>query len=1299
MEKVYKFLLEQMKAGTIKQETTVEAIKLIKAAEAQSGEAGERDIAIIGMALKLPNAESVDEYWENVTGGLDCITTFPESRKSHAMTYLKQMGNREEDIEFCESAYLDRVDCFDYGFFKLSPKEASLMEPTQRMFLEVAWKAIEDAGYGGERLKGTQTGVYVGFASNLRDMYAKIINDVSPESISASIVGNLTAMIPSRISYLMDLKGPSMVIDAACSSSLVAVATACQAMRLGSCEMALVGGINVNLLPIKSVNLKMGIESSDGRTRAFDDHSDGAGIGEGIAAILLKPLSRAQRDKDQIYGVIKGAAVNQDGTSIGITAPNPAAQTAVIEEAWKNARVNPETITYIETHGTGTNLGDPIEIKGISKAFEKYTDKKQFCGIGSVKTNIGHLSEAAGVVSLIKAVMALKHKTLPPQIYFGEPNQTVGFAKSPLYINTRMRPWEPEGGIRRCGVSAFGISGTNVHVVLEEGRAQEGQWTSEGPRQILSISSQTQKSLMELVRAYHQKVETLPEKELENLCYTANTGRNHFSWRCAVVFGSKEELLKKLDDLKSGQGTGIYSGHFTIVFDERKKVENGITEQRQHQLNQEVLEIFKQLESQSISQGEALEQIAQKYVAGAEVPWGVLYGHRPVCKISAPTYAFEKHSCWVDLKEPEASQPAREEGYFTFEWIEKANGGERKALKAETLLYIKGPEATSYEEQLIEILKNCCRRWIVAEMGQNFKQLGPDSYVIGPGEEDYLNLIEALQSQGVQHIVHGATLGLGHPETPEALEAALNAGVYSLFYLTKALVQKGMENNMALSLIGQSVNAVKGEKTVYPDRASFFGLGKTIVHEHNGMVLKCIDIDEVTSVEQCIEEIFSRDGVYQVALRNGKRYVEKFTEIEMENVENREIVIKEKGVYLITGGTGGIGLEVSKRFAAAGQVNLIWIGRKPLPDRNKTDLEGKALKIAKAIEEIEQLGTTVTYYTGDIGDPQRMAEIFEAIETQFGTLTGIVHSAGMPGDGFLVVKSKQIFDLVLRPKVNGTWLLGQLSKRFKLDFFILFSSGLSMLSEPGHGDYTAANSYLDAFALYLQKQGIEGITVNWTSWKETGMAVDHGFNYDAIFKAITTQEALTGLETVMTKAVPRALVGRLTYNPQFLYLIDRLPFELSDKIRRNAQAIIREKGIDMTHKKAALKPKTSDRIELKGRDGEAFSQVELELAQIYNAVLGFEEINIYDNFFELGGDSVMLNQMVILLDQAFPGKVKLIDLFNYTTIADLAQYISGKEEGRAEVCKDTELAELEGMLDALDKGELDIEEFIENVSG
>ncbi|MFC6650085.1 beta-ketoacyl synthase N-terminal-like domain-containing protein [Paenibacillus rhizoplanae] len=448
-----------------------------------------------------------------------------------------------------DGGYLDEVDVFDYSFFHLSPKEANLMDPNQRMFLQTAWTAIEDAGYGGGRLAGSSTGVYVGFGSDMGEEYKRLIAELSPASLNASIPGNIHSMIASRIAYLLDLKGPSMLVDTACSSSLVAVHLACRALRQGECDFALAGGIKLSLLPVKQGSGGgLGVGSSDDRTRTFDEHSDGTGGGEGVVAILLKPLKQAVRDRDHIYALVKGSAVNNDGTSAGITSPNSLAQEDVLARAWADAGIHPERLEYIEAHGTGTKLGDPVEIEGLRNAFGRYTSRKQFCGIGSLKTNVGHLDHCAGIAGFLKAVLSLKHSELPASLHFTAPNARISFPDSPVYVNERLRVWESGGGPRLCGVSSFGLSGTNCHVVLEEAphaadtvlNAAEPDDT--GELALFSLSARSEAALSAYLGAYQSYLHEENRYTLRDLCYTANTGRGHYACRAAVLCSSREEL-------------------------------------------------------------------------------------------------------------------------------------------------------------------------------------------------------------------------------------------------------------------------------------------------------------------------------------------------------------------------------------------------------------------------------------------------------------------------------------------------------------------------------------------------------------------------------------------------------------------------------------------------------------------------------------------------------------------------------------------------------------------------------------
>ncbi|MBL0389060.1 hypothetical protein JJB07_20925 [Tumebacillus sp. ITR2] len=633
MEQLLRLILESATTGKMDRDAAVQALQLLRQGEKATSTSREdrdqdRDIAIIGLAADLPGAESLDDFYENLRSGLDAVRSFPEERRADIDRYLRFLGTSQEEMRYTDGAYLPRIDEFDPAFFRLSPKEASLMDPNQRLFLQTAWHALEDAGYGGEQLSGSSTGVYVGFSDNVKDSYQRMVLDAEPNSVPQSIAGNLSSILPTRLSYALNLKGPTMVVDTACSASLVALHLACQGLRNGDCDLALAGSIKLHTVPLASGNFKLGMESSDERTRAFHDGSDGTGIGEGSIAVVLKPLRAALRDRDQIYGVIKGSAINQDGASMSITAPNPASQTQVLVKAWEAAGIHPESLSYIEAHGTGTELGDPIEINALRGAFSRFTERVQFCGIGSVKPNIGHLYEAAGLASVVKAVLMFKNRELLPTQHVGRPNRHIDFVDSPFYLNTKLRPWEPAfetGAPRRMGISSFGFSGTNCHVVLEEPPVVAESSEHAGSF-VLPISAKTQSALQKLLAAYRDVLQK--NHPLRDLCYTAQTGRGHYEHRVALVFRNREQLKALFEqEMAAGQ-------------------------------------VYGEADEQEL-------QLAKSYTEGLDVQWKDLYSTVP-SKVSLPLYPFARQRCWVQIPDQggqtrtlsssavETSQPEKE---------------------------------------------------------------------------------------------------------------------------------------------------------------------------------------------------------------------------------------------------------------------------------------------------------------------------------------------------------------------------------------------------------------------------------------------------------------------------------------------------------------------------------------------------------------------------------------------------------------------------------------------------------------
>ncbi|MEH2082693.1 MAG: beta-ketoacyl synthase N-terminal-like domain-containing protein [Nostoc sp.] len=507
-----------------------------------------KGIAVIGMAGRFPEAKSIDEFWQNLSQGRESISFFTDEEllsKGVNPTLLR-------DPNYVKAgAWLSDIEMFDAPFFGFTPREAEIMDPQHRLFLECAWEALENAGYNPETSEEF-IGVYAGSSLSTYLLNNLISNNDLLKSLSGTIItsGNDKDHIPTRVSYKLNLKGPSLNVSTACSTSLVAVHLACQGLLSYQCDIALAGAITVGVPQnIGYLHQKDGMASPDGHCRTFDAKAQGTVFGNGMGIVVLKRLEEALADGDHIYTVIKGSAINNDGSlKVGYTAPSVDGQAAVIAEAQAIAEFAPETITYIECHGTGTVMGDPIEVRALKKVFNSRTNKKGFCAIGSVKTNIGHLDRAAGVASLIKTILALKHKQIPPSLHFEQPNPEIDFANSPFYINTTLSEWKTNGTPRRAGVSSFGIGGTNAHLILEEAPVVEPSGTTR-PWQLLLLSAKTSTALETATANLAVHLKQHPDLNLADVTYTQCVGRRDFDHRRILVCQDIEDAVKALSTL------------------------------------------------------------------------------------------------------------------------------------------------------------------------------------------------------------------------------------------------------------------------------------------------------------------------------------------------------------------------------------------------------------------------------------------------------------------------------------------------------------------------------------------------------------------------------------------------------------------------------------------------------------------------------------------------------------------------------------------------------------------------------
>ncbi len=594
------------------------------------------DIAVIGIGLRIGDCFTADKFWQSLKEKRDFVTSASDKRKRDTAEIIDTKG-----FEFLELAYMQDYDHFDCGFFRIPPNKACLMDPQEKILLQTAVQAVEDAGYGLDMLAGTQTGVFIGGKGSF-SVYESAIKGLEDSNTLLELL--TPAMTAARISHFMNLKGAATVVDTACSSSLAALHNACLAIKENECSLALVGASNLVLAPLGN-GRRTEIESNDGRTRAFDRESTGTGGGEACVVVLIKSLDKAVKDRDSIYALIKGSAMNQNGRSTDITAPDAEAQADVIRLAWQAAGIDPCELSFIEAHGTGTKLGDVVEIEGLTKAFANYTDKKGICPVGSVKSNAGHTDNVAGLLSLVKAVLAIKNREFPGTVHFKEPNPEIDFGNAPVYPtgdNTLL-----DTGTLVGGISSFGLSGTNVHTVIQTATRSE-QIDRPKPPYIFALSAKSNGALRRMIANWIDFI-TKTELHPADISYTLLTGRDHHEHRVAFLYNDNDQLAEILNRLDSSERPiSVAWGVHRVVRDYRKEESAGISPQKREELGQKMRE--------KLEDGDWKETL-NLYISGALADFKPFFRKKELRRVHLPVYSFEPSRYWFKKKK---------EGRFSF---------------------------------------------------------------------------------------------------------------------------------------------------------------------------------------------------------------------------------------------------------------------------------------------------------------------------------------------------------------------------------------------------------------------------------------------------------------------------------------------------------------------------------------------------------------------------------------------------------------------------------------------------------
>ncbi|MEO8483469.1 MAG: beta-ketoacyl synthase N-terminal-like domain-containing protein, partial [Acidobacteriota bacterium] len=1340
------------------------------------------EIAVVGMAVRAPGSPTLDAFWSNLRQGVESVRHFTTDE-------LVKAGESPEliaDPDYVPARpYLENIDQFDAEFFGLSPQDAAITDPQHRIFLEVGWEALEHAGYDPSRFAG-QVGVFATCGMNSYMMQHLVTNPRLMRTVGEWLIrhtGNDMSFLATSLSYRLDLKGPSFNVQCACSSALVAIHLATQSLLGGECDMALAGGSVIAFPQDRGYLYQTGeILARDGHCRPFDANATGTLFGSGAGVVVLRRLADALADGDQILAVLKGSAANNDGSmKVGFLAPSVEGQSRVITEALAVSGVEPDSISYVEAHGTGTIVGDPIEITALTEAYRRHTQKTGFCRIGSLKSNIGHLGEAAGALGLIKTVLSLQHQLLPPSLNYDSPNPRVDFASSPFVVNDTLREWTNAGGPRRAAVTALGAGGTNCHVILEEAPNRPSSTRARRPEQLLLLSAKTPAAL-ERMRVNLASALVRPDApHVANVAYTLHVGRKAMPYRWSAVVQAADEAIQALKQEVPTQPKAVGASRPSVVFlfagggVQYPDMGRGLYEQepvfKDHvdqclnilraahgidlrpalfpaesdrdeaartlaRSTQSILSIFtieyalcrlwmswgvapaamsghslgeyvaacvsgvfsledalaivkargdifgrlpagamlsvllpeadvapllsgrlsiaavnaasscvlsgpveeidaldnalkaRGVETQAVhiavaahspmlepflddfhrtvasvrlsapaipfvsnltgnwitaaeatdasywvrhlrhtvrfadglttilatpdrillevGPGRALTSLARQHATkplgvvtslrhpsetmsdgrtmlnavgrlwslGVDVDWSVIDDVADRRRVALPTYSFDRQRYWVDA--PGAgSQPVSTASPVATSTLRRTDvsdwlyepGWKMAPVPAATDADLAGDVIVFADADGLAIaaVSKLPRRsdsvTHIVDSGDQFRQIAGDRFQGRPGAvDDYTAVFSALgeRAAAVSHIVYAWTRA--PRRDAGSLESQLERHFFGPLALAQAIARQELEQPISVTFVTSGVAQVAGEATISPAAATVRGPSRVMPREMPQVRTRIVDLladasesQRDVAVSLLAEELGASSAEPVVAHRHATRWVETFTPRSLARTTTR---LREGGVYLITGGAGGLGLELAAHLASARHAKLVLVGRSVMPPRSEWDRwlethdsrDSTSQRLRRFLD-CEAAGGHVLYVTADVADRSQMdAARRQAIDT-FGSVHGILHTAGTLDDGLMPLKTRESALSVLRPKVMGTDVLTQVFGGDDLDFLILFSSISSVLGLQGQADYTAANAYLDAVASKDATEKGRIVSIGWGPWRDVGLAV------------------------------------------------------------------------------------------------------------------------------------------------------------------------------------------------------------------
>lgn len=1201
--------------------------------------AANEPLAVVGMGCRLPGgANTPAAYWELLLNKRNAITEIPDDRWDRSAVYDPD-PNAMGKMYNTRAGFIDAVDQFDAAFFNISPVEAIMMDPQQRLTLEAAWHALEDACIAPDSLFKTLTGVFIGMGQNdyayLTTQQAGIYN------VNAYYgLGNGHCFTAGRISHLLGLHGPSLALDTACSSSLLAIHLACQSLRNRECDVALAGGVQLMLSPLMSVYLsRTRALSPTGYCRPFSADADGFVRAEGVGVIVLKRLSDALQQGDRILSVIKGSAVNHDGSSSGITVPNGLAQEQLLRTALDAAGLHPAEIAYIEAHGTGTRLGDPIELGALDAVYGQQRGSSSPLWVGAAKSNIGHLEAAAGVAGLIKTSLLLQHRLVPANLHFTAPNPQFDWNASPLRVPLENITLQPEAETVMGGVSAFGLSGTNVHTILSSAPAVSLPERVDMQWQLITLSAKEEAMLLQKIADLHLHLQQYPGAALADIAYSANAGRQHFKYRVAWVVKDAGRLADRLAAIGSVAGIREHNNRLLLQ-------QAGIAA-IQPLLNGQAPLVA--LPAPDLEK--ALTALAAAYIQGHSINWVGLYKGAHYRKTSLPLMPFNRQRYWVDMlyanrnvisrqaEEEKAIQLQMQAHLYDHTWEQQDLPAHNAAIPAgKWLLFIDTPEE-----------KEQWRTWLGRQEDIRFVSftgewsLKEDTCTMHPLDTAQWDRLREHTPADYNIIYASRLVAYASLPAPELATAHIN----TLLLLTQAFHGK----SAGLYVMTRSAINTHAPEPVHGwQQAGMIGCCKSLSLEHPGWLKGVLDLDRVepnNDLTETIQRFLCGMEEPLMAYHAGSWWAPRIKPVKAPEGQAPEL--QGDAAYLVTGGTGHLGLKAVKWLADNGAKNIFVASRS-----GSWNSSGRLL-----VEVLKQHAVSVQLIQADISEQAAVNTLLDTIATHTGSrrIAGVIHAAGTSGFAEMGTITPAMVTAMAAPKINGAWWLYQALAKEPPGFFIAFSSIAAAWGSRGQTHYAAVNQCMEALLQHWRHTGCNAVSIAWGPWQGGGMtSAEHA----ALLKKIgilsfLPQQALDIPAMVVQGRCRQPLLVHADWSVFCslyavhgnLRLFEAIPVKAAPQIKPDAGGALLQQIMGTTT----------------GTSHEALQQF---LVTQVAGILAYPPERSPDKrqgFFEMGMDSIMALQLKENIASQLGITLPVTDIFQYHTIEQLCAYLQQTLDG------------------------------------